>query len=140
MGGSDRVGWQAVWVNRFTPKAYWFGSRSQLLLDRRGPAAEVLKAQIVNPTKDYPYPDYYLVWLSPNGNTFAAFVARQVLDLDLELPVTAIGKEFWFFCLAGLTVVVAEVVELKNLGLSLGLDFSLHALKLPGIGHFSMGM
>ena len=72
------MGWQAVWVNRFTPEAYWFGSRSQLLLDRCGPAAEVLKAQIVNPTKDYPYPDYYLVWLSPNGNTLSPALSWMV--------------------------------------------------------------
>jgi hypothetical protein len=49
----------------------------QPLKTTAGPAAEALMAQILEPTKDYPYPDYYRVWLSPNGNAFMAFVARS---------------------------------------------------------------
>ena len=72
--------------------------------------------------------------------------------LGLELPATAIGKDFLtndailanapsgtgkqllIFGLAGLTLAAEEGLELNILGLALGLDLSSPALKLHGIG------
>ncbi|MBC8242394.1 MAG: DUF3750 domain-containing protein [Alphaproteobacteria bacterium] len=158
IGWGVRAGWPAVRVSQATPDAYWYGSRPKILLDRRGAAAEALIAEIMQAAQDYPYPDSYRVWPGPNSNTFTAFVARQVPGLGLELPVTAIGKDFLgngaligdapsgtgkqfsIFGLAGVTVAAKEGVEFNILGISLGLDVSPPALKLPGIGRLGMGM
>ena len=42
----------------------------------------------------YPYPHSYRAWPGPNSNTFTAFVARRVPELGLDLPPTAIGKDW----------------------------------------------
>ena len=158
IGWGVRHGQRAVRASRYTPDAYWFGNRPKLLLDRRGPMAQAMIVQVVEAAKAYPYPESYRVWPGPNSNTFTAFVARQVPELGLELPATAVGKDFLtngalladapsgtgkqvsLFGLAGLTVAAEEGVELNILGLTLGLDLFPPALKLPGIGRLGVGM
>ncbi len=40
------------------------------------------------------YPDRYRLWPGPNSNTFIAEVAREVAELQVDLPPTAIGKDY----------------------------------------------
>ncbi len=158
IGWGVNYGASAVRISRYTPDAYWFGNRPKLLLDLRGAAASALMDPVMQAAKAYPYPDSYRVWPGPNSNTFTAHVARQVPELGLELPATAIGKDFLsngnflapapsgtgkqfsLYGLAGLTVASEEGLEVNILGLTLGLDLSPPALKLPGIGRLGMGM
>lgn len=158
IGWGVRYGQHAVRASRHVPDAYWFGNRPKLLLDLRGGLAEVLIGDVIGAARDYPYPKQYRIWPGPNSNTFTAFVARRVPGLGLELPVTAIGKDFLtngaifadapsgtgkqlsIYGLAGLTLAAEEGVELNILGLTLGLDLSPPALKLPGIGRLGAGM
>ncbi|MDA1101302.1 MAG: DUF3750 domain-containing protein [Proteobacteria bacterium] len=158
IGWGVRAGWPAVRISRQIPDAYWFGNYPKILLHRDGQTAEALITQVLQAAENYPYPDSYRVWPGPNSNTFTAFVARQVPDLGLELPVTAIGKDFLtngaltadapsgtgkqvsLYGLAGLTMAAAEGLELNILGLAFGLDLSPPALKLPGIGRLGLGM
>ncbi len=158
IGWGVHSGWPALRISRYTPDAYWFGNRPKILLERRGPAAERLIAQIIEAAKRYPYPDSYRVWPGPNSNTFTAFVARQVPGLGLELPSIAVGKDFLtngaliadapsgtgkqvsLYGLAGLMLAAEEGLELNILGLTFGLDLSPPALKLPGIGRLGAGM
>ena len=42
----------------------------------------------------YPYATAYVTWPGPNSNTFLAWIGREVPDLRLVLPSTAIGKDF----------------------------------------------
>ena len=158
IGWGVRYGQAAMRASRYTPDAYWFGSRPKLLLDLRGSLADALIGDVITAAKDYPYPNSYRVWPGPNSNTFTAFVARRVPALGLELPATAIGKDFLtngafladapsgtgkqvsIYGLAGLTVAAKEGIELNILGLTLGLDLSPPALKLPGIGRLGAGM
>jgi hypothetical protein len=44
--------------------------------------------------KAYPYSHNYTVWPGPNSNTFTAHVARAVPDLRLDLPPTAVSKDY----------------------------------------------
>jgi hypothetical protein len=44
--------------------------------------------------REYPYAHEYVVWPGPNSNTFTAYVARAVPELGLDLPPTAIGKDY----------------------------------------------
>jgi hypothetical protein len=92
-----------------------------------------------------------VIWPGPNSNTFVAFVARQVPELALDLPPTAIGKDylgpslvaraasgtgyqFSLFGLLGLTLAKEEGLEFNLLGLTFGIDAAEPALKLPMIG------
>lgn len=134
----------------------WAGNDPQLLLDRRGPEAAKLIPEILAAANRYPYRDAYVMWPGPNSNSFTAFVAREVPDLRLEMPPTAIGKD-WIgqgdlvgpapsgsgmqlsiFGLVGFTLAPVEGVELNLLGLTLGVDVMRPALKLPGVGRVGM--
>ena len=81
-----------------------------------------------------------------------AYVAREVPELRLKLPTTAIGKDYlmnggifdsapsgtgWqvsLFGVAGLTLAVEEGLEINILSANFGLDPLDLAIKLPGIG------
>lgn len=104
----------------------------------------------------YPYPNEYRVWPGPNSNTFVAFVARQVPELGLELPPTAIGKDYptdgqildrmpsgtgWQISVLGLLslgLAREEGFEFNLLRLSAGVDVNDLALRLPGIGRLEV--
>jgi len=122
------------------------------LADLRGPDAERAIPKIIRAANAYPYKDRYHVWPGPNSNTFTAHVARQVPALRLDLPPTAIGKDYLgdstfintppsgtglqvsIFGLAGVIVSPVEGLEINVLGLSFGVDPGELALRLPGIG------
>ena len=99
----------------------------------------------------YPYADGYVTWPGPNSNTFVAWIGREVPELGLTLPPTAIGKDFLGRQLAaptpsgtglqislggllGVAVGLKEGVELNLLGLVVGVDPLGLAIKLPGLG------
>ena len=43
---------------------------------------------------EYPYANTYSLWPGPNSNTFTAWIARAVPELETDLPATAIGKDY----------------------------------------------
>ena len=149
--GVDR-GSPAVRVNRAGPDNYWFGARPDLLADRRGDGVDALIDQVEAAVQSYPYPATYRTWPGPNSNTFVAHVARAVSDLRLDLPPTAIGKDYLpggavaglapsgtgvqlsLLGLAGVLVGWEEGLEVKVLGLSVGLDLNRPALRMPLVG------
>jgi hypothetical protein len=142
------------------PDRRWFGSEPELLADLRGPQAEQAIAKTLEAVQTYPYANDYTLWPGPNSNTFVAYVARHVPELQLALPVTAIGKDYpingaliepvpsgtgyqvSLYGLLGLLVAQQEGIELNLLGLSFGVDINRPALKLPMIGRlgFSAGV
>jgi hypothetical protein len=156
------VGWgvgrgaPAVRRNMRVIDGYWAGNRPELLLDRRGPEVTALIDQVEAAISSYPYPDRYRTWPGPNSNTFVAHVARAVPALGLELPPTAIGKDYLsngsvlartpsgsglqlsLFGLLGLGLARDEGLEVNVLGLIFGVDPLDFALKLPGIGRFGL--
>jgi hypothetical protein len=153
--GMDR-GASALRVNRTGPDNYWFGSRPDLLADRRGDGVDELIDRVEAAVRAYPYPASYRTWPGPNSNTFTAFVGRAVPELRLDLPPTAVGKDFLaggapvglapsgtgvqlsLLGLAGLLVGWEEGVELNLLGLTFGVDWNRPALKLPGVGRLGI--
>jgi hypothetical protein len=155
----DVVGWGGPPVVRkdyLAPDAQWFGSAPELLLDRRGADVDALIGRIEAAVASYPHVNEYRTWPGPNSNTFTAWVARSVPDLGVDLPPTAIGKDYLPLSSAfarapsgtggqvsllgvlGLTVAAEEGVELNVLGLSLGVDLTRPALRLPGLGRVGM--
>jgi hypothetical protein len=110
-----------------------------------------LIARIDRAARDYPHAGEYSMWPGPNSNTFTAWVARAVPELAVDLPPTAIGKDynggrivspapsgsgvqFSLFGLLGVTASRVEGFEINVLGLTFGLDPFSPALKLPLIG------
>ena len=95
------IGWNlyrgrsTVTVSRVErPDFHWFNAGPELLAEHRGPNTDALIDQIEIAVRSYPYPNNYRVWPGPNSNSFTAYVARQVPELGLDLPPTAIGKDY----------------------------------------------
>ena len=149
------VGWHganSVKSGEAPPDRLWYGAKPELYLDRRGPETERLIDRIEAAVKDYPYEGRYRTWPGPNSNTFTAFVARRVPELGLELPPTAVGKDYLggdtffgpspsgsgyqvsLFGLAGALAGVEEGLEVHLLGLTFGVDPLDLAVKIPGLG------
>jgi hypothetical protein len=149
--GVDR-GAPALRANRTGPDNYWFGSRPDLLVDRRGHGVDAIIDKVEAAVAAYPYPATYRTWPGPNSNTFVAYVARAVPELRLDLPPTAIGKDYLagaalvgpspsgtggqvsVLGLLGVLVAWEEGLEINLLGLTFGVDVKGPALKIPIVG------
>lgn len=156
IGWRLRSGLSVVRIETGIPDARWFGHEPELLLDLRGQAAEQAIPKIHKAALAYPYPDAYRAYPGPNSNTFISFILRQVPELGIELPPTAIGKD-WInkgdlvgfsesgtgvqlsvYGMLGATVGLNEGVEFNLLGMSFGVDLLRPAIKLPFIGRLGM--
>jgi hypothetical protein len=155
IGWLARMGGSALSVSdRRAPDAEWFGAAPTLIRDVRGAGAEAIIARLPAVAAGYPYAMTYRVWPGPNSNTFVAHIGREIPELRLALPATAIGKDYlplgqvfartpsgtgYQLSLSGLLGVAAgpdDGLELNVLGLVAGFDLFPPALKLPGIGRF----
>jgi hypothetical protein len=139
------------------PDFRWFGAWPERLADLRGDDVDAVIDRIEAAVAAYPYAHSYRAWPGPNSNTFTAFVARRVPELGVDLPPTAIGKDWleggagiaptpsgtgWQLSLAGVLGVAVgweEGLELNLLGLSVGVDANDLALRLPGFGRVGPG-
>ena len=152
-GWGVRRGRPAVLIRTgMAPDGYWFGSTPQKLVDLRGPRADAVIKKIRVAAQRYPHNHEYRLWPGPNSNTFIAYMGREVPELRLDLPPTAIGKDYIagggvlaaspsgtgyqlsLFGLLGVLVGIEEGIELNVLGLTVGIDLLRPALKLPGLG------
>ena len=151
IGWRLRYGGDAVVISAREPDARWFGNAPELIAEKRGAAAEPLVARIDRAARDYPFAGEYSMWPGPNSNTFTAWIGRAVPELELDLPPTAIGKDYLggrllatapsgsgfqlsLFGLLGLTASAVEGLELNVLGLAFGLHPFDPALRLPLVG------
>jgi len=152
------IGWYhwrglpAVVTRTSAPDKRWFGSDPELYADRRGAEVEGLIDRLETAVASYPYRNLYRTWPGPNSNTFTAMMARALPELQLDLPPTAIGKDYIaddeifasspsgtgfqisLFGLFGIMLAMEEGLEVNLLGLSLGVDPLDLTLKLPGVG------
>jgi hypothetical protein len=141
----------AISMSERAPDSRWFGSRPDLIAERRGDGVETLIAQIEQAVASYPYADTYRVWPGPNSNTFVAHVLRGAPQLRADLPATAIGKDYLGLSMVarapsgtgvqlsllgvlGVLVGVEEGIEINVLGLTFGIDLFDLALKVPLAG------
>lgn len=152
VGWRARHGGAAISSSTGVPDRYWFGNRPKILADLRGAKATTAIDKIEGLIKQYPYNYEYTLWPGPNSNTFIAYLSRNVPELKVDLPPTAIGKDyldngkliapspsntgyqFSLFGLFGILASVEEGIEVNILGLSFGIDPLDLAIKLPGIG------
>jgi hypothetical protein len=154
------IGWRLRWsdsalvVSDRDPDARWYGSEPELYADKRGEGVDALIERIDKAAAEYPYASEYGLWPGPNSNTFTAWLTRAVPELEVDLPGTAIGKDYFrdklidspasghgmqlsFAGLLGVTASSIEGFEVNVLGLSFGLGQS--GLKLPFIGRIGSG-
>ncbi len=135
------------------PDARWYGSEPQLYADKRGEGVDEVIARIEKAASDYPYAAEYGLWPGPNSNTFTAWLTRAAPELEVDLPATAIGKDYLrdklidspasghgvqlsIKGLLGVTASSVEGFEVNVLGLSFGVGQS--GLKLPFIGRVGL--
>jgi len=149
------VGWRLRWsdsalvVHSRAPDSRWYGSAPELYADRRGPGVDELIERIDKAARAYPYGDEYRAWPGPNSNTFTAWIARAVPELAVDLPSTAIGKDYLGSSILGaapsgsgfqvslggvlgLAVSAVDGLEFNVLGLNFGVSPS--GVKLPMVG------
>jgi hypothetical protein len=152
IGWRARYGGSAMAIHNNGPDNRWFGALPELYADLRGEAAERAIPKIEAAVADYPYGEGYHTWPGPNSNSFVAYVARRVPELAVDLPPTAIGKDylidsmffdsapsgtgfqFSLFGLFGFTLAIEEGLEINLLTLNFGVDPKSLALRLPGLG------
>jgi hypothetical protein len=94
IGWRQHRGLSAMRIEKDLPDRYWFGERPRLLKDFRGEPANKLIEAVDRAAKKYPWSDTYKAFPGPNSNTFTAWIAKQVPELDLDLPFSAIGSGY----------------------------------------------
>lgn len=96
----DVVGWRirsnlpVMRVAQDIPDRYWFGAKPTLLKSHQGAGIDKLIDAIDQAAKDYPWATTYQAFPGPNSNTFIAWIAKKVPELDLQLPFSAIGSGY----------------------------------------------
>ena len=156
----DKVGWGSpIRRNAYAADAFWYSNPPVILTTLRGERAARAIQGIERAVASYPYRGRggYRIWPGPNSNSFVAHVLREVPELDVNLPETAVGRDYptdgrllawdaarrdlrlslWGY--AGLTVGLTSGLELNALGLVTGFDPLRPAIKLPGFGRIGMG-
>ena len=157
------IGWRhyrgqsPIAVRQKAPDTEWFGAAPVILSDLRGPEAAAAIPAIERAVAAYPHRDTYRTWPGPNSNTFTAHIARAVPALRLDLPPTAIGKDYlgngdilastpsgtgYQISLGGVFGILAgieEGIEVNVLGLAIGIDPLDLKLRLPGFGRVGFG-
>jgi hypothetical protein len=152
------VGWRSwdelpvVMSETDIPDRSWYGYTPEVLVDLRGSEAEQAIDSIYSAVAEYNYQYRYVLWPGPNSNSFVAEIGRQVPILKLDLPATAIGKDFLtkskiidrapsatgyqfsLYGLFGMTLAKEEGLEVNVLGLNFGINPFKLRLKLPGLG------
>lgn len=139
------------------PDRRWYGNMPEILVEKRGDGVDALIERIDQAARSYPYAKDYTIWPGPNSNTFTAWISRAVPELQLDLPPTAIGKDYLgcrlisqapsgsgfqisFFGLIGVLVSKVEGVEFNLLGLSFGVGLDPPVIRLPLAGSKDMNL
>ncbi len=157
------IGWRARYgqtplvIREDVPDRHWYGNPPEILVDLRGDGVDEIINKIHKASIAYPFAHEYRMWPGPNSNTYVAWVARQVPELRLDLPPTAIGKDwlggasivakapsgtgyqFSLLGVLGVTVGIEEGLEFNIGGTHFGIDPLDLAIRLPGWGNVKLG-
>ena len=96
----DVVGWRGrhnqpvMRISRDLPDRFWYGEKPRILKQHIGEGGDRLIDAIEQAAQDYPWKSSYAAFPGPNSNTFVAWIGKQVPELDLHLPFSAIGSGY----------------------------------------------
>ena len=96
----DVVGWRGysgqpvMRITQDIPDRYWFGEKPMLIKEHRGADVDELIDAVEKAVEVYPWKTKYKVFPGPNSNTFTAWVAKHVPELELSLPFSAFGSGY----------------------------------------------
>jgi hypothetical protein len=156
VGWGTRHGRPAVRKNMRPIDGHWAGNPPERLADLRGIRAKEAILHAETAIQDYPHHAEYTTWPGPNSNSFVAHILRSIPQSGIELPTTAIGKDYIagpglfakapsgtgyqisLFGLFGLTLARIEGLEVAFLGFSFGIDPLRLGIKLPAVGRLSV--
>ncbi len=157
---SQVIGWRrgiegnVVFRETGVPIDSWWGNEATLLVELRGEEVEAIINKVDAAIKAYPWSRHYRLYPGPNSNTFIAWIGLQVPELGLDLPSTAIGKDWrpWdhslglsasgsgiqvsLYGLLGTSIGYKEGLEANILGLNFELDIFDLALEIPLFGRY----
>ena len=81
-------------IPRDIPDRFWFGEKPRIIKELRGERVDDLIDAVDNAADAYPWKTFYKAFPGPNSNTFTAWIAKQVPELELDLPFSAIGSGY----------------------------------------------
>ncbi len=137
------------------PDRRWFGNTPVILAEKRGSGVDNMIKRLAHAVDNYPYSREYTLWPGPNSNTFTAWISRNIPELELNLPATAIGKDylgyrifdvppsgtglqFSLLGILGFAVSSIEGLEFNFLGLVFGINLDPLVIKLPIAGNIQL--
>jgi hypothetical protein len=155
------VGWRLLrnlpplMIEKDIPDRLWFNQAPSIIYEAHGAKAEAIIPKIIALSARYPFSHQYETWPGPNSNTFPAYIAREIPEMQMTLPSNAIGKDFLlkgyfarvpsntgyqfsFHGIFGLLLAMDEGIEINLLGLVYGFSPKLMILKLPGFGDIKL--
>ena len=94
VGWRSRYGQPVVRIVQDLPDRYWYGAKPRVLRKLSGPGVDDLIEAVDQAARAYPWKNTYKLFPGPNSNTFTAWIAKQVPELDLDLPFSAIGSGY----------------------------------------------
>ncbi len=96
----DVVGWRlrreesVLRIAQDIPDRYWFDAKPYIIKEYRGAGVDELIDAVDKAADEYPWKTTYKVFPGPNSNTFTGWIAREVPELELDLPFSAIGSGY----------------------------------------------
>ena len=96
----DVVGWRGYYgqpvlrIAKDVPDRYWYGEKPRILKAHTGAGVDELIEAVNEAAQAYPWKETYKAFPGPNSNTFTAWIAKQVPNLELNLPFSAIGSGY----------------------------------------------
>jgi len=96
----DVIGWRGhdgqpvLRIYQDIPDRYWYGEKPRIIKEHRGIGVDELIGAVDEAARAYPWKMTYKAFPGPNSNTFTAWIAAQVPELELDLPFSAIGSGY----------------------------------------------
>jgi hypothetical protein len=94
IGWRQYSGQSIVRIEKDAPDRYWYGQKPRLLADHQGKGVDEMIESVDRAARTYPWAGVYKAFPGPNSNTFIAWISRQVPELKLSLPFSAIGSGY----------------------------------------------
>ena len=96
----DVVGWRShhnqpvLRISYDVPDRYWYGEKPRVIKEFKGKGVDKLINSVDKAANAYPWKTTYKAFPGPNSNTFTGWIAKQVPELELGLPFSAIGSGY----------------------------------------------